>query len=313
MKARHPQSQTSCRRGIPMDAFLAAAVIDSPGLLVLVLDRHARAVCANRTLLDMLKLPSDASPTDIEACGLLTTAQRLKLSKLAAAKPGHAASRRMTLNPKVADRPLRLTMEAAITRQAPPSRRRYLILTGFDITAAQSLQDSLRRSESQIRAILETAVDAIITADQRGCIQTFNPAASRIFQYKAAEVINRNVSMLMPEPYHSEHDRYMQNYLRTGRAKIIGIGREVIGRRKDGSTFPMYLAVGEQIHGQRHFFTAIIRDISERKRMEHEILHISEREQQRIGQDLHDGLGQLLTGAALHAKALGGLLGRAAP
>ena len=178
------------------------------------------------------------------------------------------------------------------------------ILTGFDVTDRAKITDALRRSEAQIRAIVETAVDAIITMNDRGFIESFNPAAERIFGYAAAEAIGQKVDMLMPEPYHSEHHHYVDNYLRTGHAKIIGVGREVTGLRKDGSTFPMYLAVGEQKAGDTRHFTGIVRDITERKRMEAEILHIAEREQRRIGQDLHDGLGQLLTGAAMVSKAI---------
>ena len=178
------------------------------------------------------------------------------------------------------------------------------ILTGFDVTGRAQITDALRRSEAQIRAIVETAVDGIITIDDRGVIESFNPAAERIFGYSAAEAIGQKVDRLMPEPYRSEHHHHVNNYLRTGHAKIIGVGREVTGLRKDGNTFPMYIAVGEQkIGGGRHF-TGIVRDITERKRMEAEILHIAEREQRRIGQDLHDGLGQVLTGAAMVSKAI---------
>ncbi|QDS88080.1 Sensor protein FixL [Rosistilla ulvae] len=137
-----------------------------------------------------------------------------------------------------------------------------------DIDATHVSQEG---SEALTKAVVESAVDAIITIDQRGTIQSFNPAAVRLFGYAAAEAIGRNVKELMPEPYHSQHDRYVGNYLATGERKIIGIGREVIGRRKDGSTFPMELAVSElQIAGQR-IFSGIVRDISDRKRLESEL------------------------------------------
>ena len=167
-----------------------------------------------------------------------------------------------------------------------------------------ALEQVARDHEAQIRAILDTAVDAIITIDDRGRIESFNRAAQRMFGYEAKEVIGQNVKMLMPEPYRSEHDTYLSNYLRTGRAKIIGIGREVVAGRKDGTTFPMDLAVSEVKLGNRRTFTGIIRDITDRKQLEREILDISEREQRRIGQDLHDGLCQQLTGIAFLVQAL---------
>ena len=127
-----------------------------------------------------------------------------------------------------------------------------------------------RESDSRLMTILDTVVDAVITIDERGVVLSFNRAAERIFGYRAQEVIGRNVDMLMPEPYHSEHDRYLKNYLTTGVRKIIGIGREVVGRRKDESTFPMELAVSEAWVGKQRIFTGIIRDISERRQAEQE-------------------------------------------
>jgi signal transduction histidine kinase len=117
-------------------------------------------------------------------------------------------------------------------------------------------------------------------------------------------VIGKNIKVLMPSPYREEHDEYLRSYHETGRKRIIGIGREVTGRRKDGSTFPMDLAVSEVELGDRTIFTGIVRDISERRRLEKEILNVSEEERRRIGQDLHDGLGQMLTGIGLLSQDL---------
>src|SRR5688500_19897644 len=97
----------------------------------------------------------------------------------------------------------------------------------------------------RLTAILESAVTAIISIDSRGLIETLNPAAERLFGYTAPEMIGKNVSRLMPEPFRSQHDTYLAKYLATRHRKIIGIGREVVGLRKDGSTFPMHLSVGE--------------------------------------------------------------------
>jgi len=123
-------------------------------------------------------------------------------------------------------------------------------------------------SEARMSAILSNVVDGIVTIDQKGAIETFNPAAEKLFGYVSGEVIGKNVKCLMPEPYHGEHDGYLQNYQDTNEAQIIGIGREVIGQRKDGSTFPMELAVGEMKVGGTQMFTGIVRDITDRKQAE---------------------------------------------
>jgi PAS domain S-box-containing protein len=129
-------------------------------------------------------------------------------------------------------------------------------------------EDALRASEARLRAILDTAVDAFILINADGLIESFNPAAERLFGYAADEIVGQNVSRLMPPPYCDEHDDYIRRYLRTGERRIIGIGREVLGRRKDGSTFPVELAVGEAVVGGQRFFTGSLRDLTERKRAE---------------------------------------------
>ncbi|HEX7070318.1 MAG TPA: PAS domain S-box protein [Rhodothermales bacterium] len=165
-------------------------------------------------------------------------------------------------------------------------------------------ETALRESEARARAIVETTVDGIITIDDIGTIESFNTAAERIFGYVATEVIGQNISVLMPPPYREEHDGYLRSYRESGRKQIIGIGREVAGLRKDGSVFPMELAVSEVALDGRRLFTGIVRDITERRRMEQEVLDISEQERRRIGQDLHDGLGQMLTGITLITQNL---------
>lgn len=172
---------------------------------------------------------------------------------------------------------------------------------------------ALRDSEAKSRAILETTVDGVITIDEQGIITSFNPAAERIFGFTAAEAIGSNVGILMPKPYRDEHDSYIDKYRKTGRRRIIGIGREVVGLRKNGETFPLDLAVSEVQLGGRRIFTGIVRDITDRRKLEQEILEISEQERRRIGQDLHDGLGQMLTGIGLISRNLARKLEEEAP
>jgi PAS domain S-box-containing protein len=165
-------------------------------------------------------------------------------------------------------------------------------------------EHALRDSEEQLRSIVNTAVDAIITTDGQGRIVSFNRAAERMFGYTAAEAVGQNVGILMPSPYCQEHDEFIARYLQTGKARIIGIGREVVARRKDGTTFPVDLSVSELHTQHQQLFTGIVRDISERKELQAEVLRIADQEQRRIGQELHDNVQQQLTGLGLIAQHL---------
>jgi PAS domain S-box-containing protein len=137
-----------------------------------------------------------------------------------------------------------------------------------DLTRRVHLEGELGASEARWRTIVDSAVDGIIVIDAHARVEAFNRAAEGLFGYTADEVLGRNVEMLMPSPYHEEHDTYLARYLTTGRAKIIGVGREVQGRRKDGTTFPLHLSVGEmRIQGERKF-TGILHDLSARVHME---------------------------------------------
>jgi two-component system sensor kinase FixL len=140
-----------------------------------------------------------------------------------------------------------------------------------DLSARVALDARLRASEERWRSIIESAVDAIIVIDSRGAIEAFNPAAERLFGYRESEVMGRNVSALMPSPYREEHDAYLSRFLRTGDAKIIGIGREVTGQRADGTLFPRHLSVGEMLLGGERKFTGILHDLSSRVRMEEQL------------------------------------------
>ena len=147
---------------------------------------------------------------------------------------------------------------------------------------AKLMADDALAREAHLQSILDTVPEAMIVIDERGFIQSFSSAAERLFGCRAVEAIGQNVSTLMPAPYHENHDAYLQRYLNTGERRIIGIGRVVVGQRKDGSTFPMELAVGEMKSGDQRFFTGFIRDLTERQQTEarlqelqSELVHIS--------------------------------------
>jgi PAS domain S-box-containing protein len=148
---------------------------------------------------------------------------------------------------------------------------------------------------AKLHGILESAVAAIITIDSRGIIESVNPATERLFGYEAVELKGQNVKILMPEPYRAEHDGYLASYTSTGVKKIIGIGREVTGRRKDGTTFPVHLAVSEFVADGRRYFTGMIQDISDRKRVEEALL---ESERRFAQAQKMEAVGQLTGGIA---------------
>ena len=137
----------------------------------------------------------------------------------------------------------------------------------------QAMRDQdalLRDSAARHRAVFDSALDGIVTIDGNGVIESVNPATERLFGYSASELVGRDINVLMPAPFQGEHEQYLQSYLKTGIKKIIGAGREVVGLRKDGSTFPMDLAVSEMSIGGRKMFTGLIHDISDRKEAEKE-------------------------------------------
>ena len=127
---------------------------------------------------------------------------------------------------------------------------------------------SIDQNEASLAAVLKTAIDAIITIDDRGVIQQANHAVQKLFGYSVDEIVGKNVAMLMPEPDRSRHDRYLSRYQETRQAAIIGVGREVIGRRKDGSLIPVDLAVSEMNIDGRILFAGILRDMTQRNRVE---------------------------------------------
>ncbi len=149
----------------------------------------------------------------------------------------------------------------------------------------------------RIKAIIDTAIDGIITIDSRGVIESINPAALKLFGYKTSEVISQKINILMPEPYKSSHDGYISKYLKTKNPRIIGIGREVLGQRSDGSIFPFRLAVSEVILNDRIIFTGIIHDLSDVKTAEERLLKLNEQLEEKVSDrtyELEDVVNKLL-------------------
>jgi PAS domain S-box-containing protein len=156
--------------------------------------------------------------------------------------------------------------------------------------------------DDRLQALFHASTDAIISINSDGVVTDMNFATTRMFGYSRDELIGSNISTLMPEPFRSQHNDYIRRYLETGIPSIIGRGRDLIAQRKNGSLFPIELLVDEVDH--RGTFMGIIRDTSERKRLERQIVEIASDEQRRLGRELHDGIGQQLTGLHLYAGAL---------
>jgi two-component system sensor kinase FixL len=187
------------------------------------------------------------------------------------------------------------------------------------VNATQGEEAALGEREAHLRSILETVPDGMIVIDERGIIQSFSAAAERMFGYAAGEVCGRNVSMLMPSPHRQHHDEYIQRYLRTGERRIVGIGRVVAGQRKDGSTFPMELAVGEVSNGRRRLFTGFVRDITERQQtrqrlqeLQAELSHVSRvSEMEQMASALAHEINQPLAAASNYLQGARRLQARA--
>lgn len=167
------------------------------------------------------------------------------------------------------------------------------------------VDEALAESEARLRAVMDTTVDGIVVIDERGVIESFNAAAQNIFGYAAAEAIGQNVALLMPAPDTTRHDSYIANYLTTGEAKIIGFGREVTGRRKDGSAVPLDLAISETRIGGQRVFTGIVRDITDRKQADVAVRRLA-RQNELILNAAGDGIyGLDIDGKAVFVNSIG--------
>ncbi|KKM82447.1 hypothetical protein LCGC14_1319570, partial [marine sediment metagenome] len=168
------------------------------------------------------------------------------------------------------------------TSQLTFDGRKSLIGVFRDATERKQAEDALRLSEEWLRTMTESVVDGLITIDDEGIVRSFNPAAERVFGYAADEVIGQNVKMLMPEPHRSEHDGRLSHYKETGEGGVVGkAGREVPGKRKDGSIVPIELGVSEVRVADERLFVGSLRDITERKKLERVLGKIRRRQRKR--------------------------------
>jgi len=179
-----------------------------------------------------------------------------------------------------------------------------------DVTERKQAEEALRESEARLRAIVETASDAIITIDETSIIESCNPASERMFGYSSHAMIGYPIGMLMPSRYRKEFKSALATFQQSAKSPPTAMSQDLITRRHDGSTLPIDLSISQFGHGKNGLFTMIIRDISERRAFEEKLLSIAEEEQRRIGQDLHDDIGQELTGLALKVETLAEMLGK---
>ncbi len=187
-----------------------------------------------------------------------------------------------------------------------------------DIGNERRMRLELEEREGLLRSILETIPDALVVIDERGIIQSFSTTAEQLFGFDSSEVCGHNVKMLMPSPHQENHDDYLRHYMTTGERRIIGIGRVVAGLRKDGTTFPMELSVGEVMQGGRRLFTGFVRDLTQRQTTERriqelqsELLHVSRlTEMGQMASGLAHELNQPLTAASNYLQALRRLMAR---
>ena len=198
----------------------------------------------------------------------------------AAATPGERTSLDLSFQTAAGEAiEVRLMAEAMVD---PASGELRSVATLIDVTERNRARRDLVEREARLRSVLDTAPDAVIIIDERGTIESFNSSATRLFGFDEHEVVGENVRILMPTPYSASHDGYLQRYLTTGERRIIGIGRIVVGRRRDGTTFPMELAVGELRSERGRRFTGFVRDLTERHQTERrlqdlqsELMHVS--------------------------------------
>lgn len=242
----------------------------SSGVLTALLDDHARIVSFNRAFAQFVgKEPEALSGEDFAT--LVLPENERKSFQRDFRTAGEGSDRGARLDAWLAAGSEHRPVQWWLSRlDATPGTPSGSAVTAIDLSLNRQTWDQQAEKEAKLQSILDTAVDGIVTIDEKGTIDSLNHATEEIFGYESKELIGKNVKILMPQPYQRQHDSFLSNYLSTGEKQIIGIGREVEGLRKDGSTFPLDLAVSEFHVAGRRRFMGLLRDISERKRAEQE-------------------------------------------
>ena len=295
---RAPQSQSLADSSVDQRADPAATehpLPPSSGHLIVVLDDQARIVSFNQAFSRFVgKKPEAIRDADFSALVVPKEEREAFEEDLRTAIEGLEGGARVHTWRADAGGLRRVQWWLSCLDSGPGTRRGFAV-TAIDLSSNHQAWDRLAEIEARLQSILDTAVDGICTIDEKGIIESLNLATEQIFGYRSGELIGRNLDILMPEPYRGEHDSYISNYLATGDKKIIGVGREVEGKRKDGSIFPLDIAVSEfRVAGKRRFM-GLMRDISERKRAEQEA-------RRRLDELAHasrlSALGEMATGIA---------------
>lgn len=254
----------------------AEGVVETVHVPLVVLDRSLRLLAANPAFQKTFQHGGEQElghPFDELAGGAWSRASLPE--RLRAVAQGQASFGGLEIETELPGIGRRIVLVSARPIPVPSLRRALVALE--DITERREAENALVASETRLRNVLETAADGIVTVDDRGIVESFNPAAERMFGWRREEIVGRNVALLMPEPFSEQHDDFIRRYLQTGETRVIGIGREVLGRRKDGSEFPLEISLSVQ-ESDGHQFTAILRDLTDRKQLEEEFLQAQKME-----------------------------------
>lgn len=249
---------------------LDPGVLDSIGAMVVVLDRSGRIVAFNQACEAVTGYSPDEVIGQLGWDTLVRKEDQEKVRSVFSELRSTAAPIRFENDWTTKNGEHRLIAWSNTVRLGDDGEVQFVVATGTDITGHKKLEQALRQGAERLDAILETAIEGIITIDARGIIGSCNKAACELFGYEWGALHGRNVSVLMPEPYSRDHDHYIDCYVQTRVPKIIGIGREVVGIKKDGTIFPIRLGVTEVRVGENVHFTGFIQDLTEQKRHERE-------------------------------------------